>query len=149
MRSARLSSAAPVATQRSGRRSSTKRRGPASPRTVRVRQAAGCLAAEALDTGAANSYLAGVVKVGCAVVVWCVVAASVPRAWAEVPAQAAPASRVTPPQGTESPGQSGRVPVPKPPDRGRFAALWVVPVATHRFQGAGLEAGYRYQWLAG
>src|SRR5436189_2799794 len=105
MLSARLSSAAPVATQRSGKRSSTKRRGPASPRTLRVRQVAGCLAAEALDTGAANCYLAGVVKVGCAGLVWCVVAASVPRARAEVPAQAAAGSSVAPPQGTEAPGQ--------------------------------------------
>jgi hypothetical protein len=36
-----------------------------------------------------------------------------------------------------------------PADRGRFAALWVTPLATHRFQGAGVEAGYRYQWFAG
>lgn len=36
-----------------------------------------------------------------------------------------------------------------PPDRGRFAALWVAPLATQRFQGAGVEAGYRYHWFAG
>jgi hypothetical protein len=36
-----------------------------------------------------------------------------------------------------------------PADRGRFAAVWVTPLATHRFQGAGVEAGYRYRWLAG
>jgi hypothetical protein len=36
-----------------------------------------------------------------------------------------------------------------PADRGRFAAVWVTPLATHRFQGAGVEAGYRYHWLAG
>jgi len=34
-----------------------------------------------------------------------------------------------------------------PADRGRFAALWVAPVATHQFQGAGVEGGYRYHWL--
>jgi hypothetical protein len=34
-----------------------------------------------------------------------------------------------------------------PADRGRFAALWVTPVATHQFQGAGVEGGYRYHWL--
>lgn len=36
-----------------------------------------------------------------------------------------------------------------PADRGRFAAVWVAPIATHQFQGAGVEAGYRYRWLAG
>ena len=36
-----------------------------------------------------------------------------------------------------------------PADRGRFAAIWVTPIATHQFQGAGLEAGYHYRWLAG
>jgi len=34
-----------------------------------------------------------------------------------------------------------------PPDRGRFATLWVTPLATHRFLGAGVEAGYRWRWL--
>jgi hypothetical protein len=33
-------------------------------------------------------------------------------------------------------------------DRGAFAGLWVTPIATHQFQGAGLELGYRYRWLA-
>jgi len=36
-----------------------------------------------------------------------------------------------------------------PPDRGPFGALWVTPLATHRFQGAGLEAGYHFGWFAG
>jgi len=36
-----------------------------------------------------------------------------------------------------------------PADRGRFAALWVAPIATQRFQGAGVEAGYRYHWFVG
>lgn len=36
-----------------------------------------------------------------------------------------------------------------PSDRGRFAAFWVTPLATHRFQGAGVEAGYHFHWLAG
>jgi hypothetical protein len=27
--------------------------------------------------------------------------------------------------------------------------MWVTPLATHRFQGAGVEAGYRFRWLAG
>jgi len=47
-------------------------------------------------------------------------------------------------------------PSPPPPaqpppveDRGRFGGLWVVAVATHQFQGGGLEAGYRWRWLAG
>ncbi len=34
-------------------------------------------------------------------------------------------------------------------DRGRFAALWVTPLGTHRYQGAGFEAGYRYGAFAG
>jgi len=36
-----------------------------------------------------------------------------------------------------------------PADRGRFAAIWVAPIATHQFQGAGVEAGYRYRWFTG
>jgi hypothetical protein len=36
-----------------------------------------------------------------------------------------------------------------PAERGRFAAVWVAPLATHWFQGAGAEAGYRYRWLVG
>lgn len=36
-----------------------------------------------------------------------------------------------------------------PSDRGVFAGLWVAPIATHQFQGAGVELGYRYRWLAG
>jgi hypothetical protein len=35
-----------------------------------------------------------------------------------------------------------------PDDRGRFATLWITPLATHRFLGAGVEAGYRWRWLA-
>jgi hypothetical protein len=27
--------------------------------------------------------------------------------------------------------------------------VWVAPFATHAFQGAGVEAGYRWRWLAG
>jgi hypothetical protein len=39
-------------------------------------------------------------------------------------------------------------PAPRPADRGRFATLWVTPLATHRFLGAGVEAGYRWRWLS-
>lgn len=50
-----------------------------------------------------------------------------------------------------APGHSSS-PVPPRPvaqsDRGRFAAVWVAPLSTHRFQGAGVEAGYRFGWLA-
>jgi hypothetical protein len=42
---------------------------------------------------------------------------------------------------------------PPPPttdalNRGIFSELWVVPVATKRFQGAGLSLGYERSWLA-
>jgi hypothetical protein len=39
-------------------------------------------------------------------------------------------------------------PAQSAPDRGPFGALWVMPIGTHWFQGAGLEAGYRYGWFA-
>jgi hypothetical protein len=35
------------------------------------------------------------------------------------------------------------------PERGAFTGLWVVPFATHHFQGAGWDLGYHYKWLAG
>ena len=50
------------------------------------------------------------------------------------------------------PSEAPAVPAHVPgelPDRGRFGGLWVVPLATPWFQGAGLEAGYRYRWLVG
>ena len=62
---------------------------------------------------------------------------------ADVQSGAAP--RATGPPALQAPVQ----PVPSPPDRGRFAALWAVPFATHHLQGAGLEAGYRYRWIVG
>ena len=34
-------------------------------------------------------------------------------------------------------------------DRGMFGSLWVTPLATHQFQGAGMELGYHRRWLAG
>jgi hypothetical protein len=64
------------------------------------------------------------------------VAVAAPRAWADDPAPVQPAVGST-------------APPPAPADRGRFAALWVVPLASRHFQGAGLEAGYRFQWIAG
>lgn len=88
-------------------------------------------------------------KVGCVVFAWCAVAAAMPRAWANVPAQPTVGSSLPPSPGTAAPRPSGQMQVQMPPDRGRFAAFWVVPLATHRFQGAGLEAGYSYRWIAG
>jgi hypothetical protein len=35
------------------------------------------------------------------------------------------------------------------PERGVFTGLWVVPFATHHFQGAGWDGGYYYKRLAG
>ncbi len=55
-----------------------------------------------------------------------------------------PAPATTPPQAVAPPASP-----PRPADRGRFAAIWVAPLATHQFQGAGFEAGYRFHWLAG
>jgi hypothetical protein len=52
------------------------------------------------------------------------------------PATAAPAAAAVPPPTTEV------------PNRGVFSELWVVPLATHRFQGAGLSLGYERGWLA-
>jgi hypothetical protein len=77
----------------------------------------------------------------CAAVGWFIVASPA--------VEAEPAA--SPPGPPTAQGGSPALPsVPvTPPDRGRFAALWVAPFATHRFQGAGLEAGYRYRWLAG
>lgn len=54
-------------------------------------------------------------------------------------------------------GEPATAPAPLPgaaqvedaPASGRFGALWLTPVATHWFQGAGLEAGYRHRWVAG
>ncbi len=37
---------------------------------------------------------------------------------------------------------------PEAVNRGVFSELWVVPIATHRFQGAGLSLGYERSWLA-
>jgi hypothetical protein len=77
-----------------------------------------------------------------------VVAASVP----EVGPTSAPFAvndqpRIQAPAGqeTNSPG------APSPPltDRGAFTGLWVVPLATHHFQGAGWDGGYYHQWLSG
>ena len=34
-------------------------------------------------------------------------------------------------------------------ERGVFTGLWVVPIATHHFQGAGWDSGYFHKWLAG
>ena len=52
--------------------------------------------------------------------------------------------------GAPPPAAIAPAPAPAPPsDRGHFAALWVAPIATHQFQGAGVEVGYRYRWLAG
>jgi hypothetical protein len=53
---------------------------------------------------------------------------------------------------TSAPPPAGPAPAPAPAlprDRGRFAAIWVAPIATHQFQGAGVDGGYRYHWLAG
>jgi hypothetical protein len=72
-----------------------------------------------------------VVKVGRAALAAVTVAAIATRARAEAPAQ--------PPAAPQSPAA---------PDRGPFGALWVMPLGTHRFQGAGLEFGYRYRWFA-
>ncbi len=59
-----------------------------------------------------------------------------------------PATTIGPPAAPSSSPPSPSVPV-TPGDRGSFAALWVAPLATNRFQGSGVEAGYRYHWLAG
>jgi len=46
-------------------------------------------------------------------------------------------------------GRQGMFVPTSPVDRGRFASLFIVPFSTRRFLGAGLEAGYKYGWLAG
>jgi hypothetical protein len=69
-----------------------------------------------------------------------VIAAAMPSAGA----QTMPVPATTPTQAVAPPTSP-----PPPTDRGRFAAIWVAPLATHQFQGAGVEAGYRYHWLAG
>ena len=53
---------------------------------------------------------------------------------------------------TQAPAPPAVAPAPdpaRPSHRGVFAGLWVAPIATNQFQGAGLELGYRYRWLAG
>jgi hypothetical protein len=72
-----------------------------------------------------------VVKVGRAALAAFTVAVLAPAARAEAPAlsPAAPQAQAT-------------------PDRGAFGALWVMRLGTHRFQGAGLDGGYRYGWFA-
>ena len=68
-------------------------------------------------------------------------------AQADVPGPA-PQTSHAPALQTLPPSRSDESAVPSGPDRG-FAALWVTPLATHWFQGAGFEAGYRYGTFAG
>jgi hypothetical protein len=113
-----------------------------------------------------------VVKVGCAVLAAsCVLAVGLAQAWADPPTPAATGADASPPPVAAAPGSAAPVvagptasPSPAaaasgstavaqvraaPPDRGAFSALWVVPFATHHFQGAGSEVGFRYRWLVG
>lgn len=62
---------------------------------------------------------------------------------------ASPVGAQTAPAVASVPAATPSTTPPAPPDRGRFAALWLTPIATHQFQGGGVEAGYHYRWLAG
>lgn len=81
---------------------------------------------------------------------WLAVAGSAPPARASDFPSTARGPAVSPAPSAETPSGSDQAEIASAPapERGRFAALWVTPLGTHRFQGAGLEAGYRYGWLA-
>src|SRR6185312_3467746 len=54
-----------------------------------------------------------------------------------------------PPPATVPPAGTVKTPSQPAPDRGAFGGLWVVPFATHHFQGAGWDGGYHGRWISG
>ena len=83
------------------------------------------------DLAAIDVYHVKVTKVSVPALVACAVMAFASPSHAEAAAQPSAALQL----------QTG-------PARGLFGALWVMPLSTHEFQGAGLEVGYCYGWFA-
>jgi len=86
--------------------------------------------------------------VGCAAfAASCVLAVGVAQAWADPPTPVAAGPDASPPPAAAAPARSVEGQVRSAPDRGPFAALWVVPFATYHFQGAGADGLYRVGFL--